>query len=93
MANNIKTFEQFINEEQVYGMFNDNNGKPTKISKELLDICLKGLPKDIISNIEEVEPAGWATQMKSPPTVSNKGQSRGEIEYKTIKYINHVRYN
>ena len=41
----FKTFESFLNEERVYGMFNDSQGKPSKLSQEILDICLKGLPK------------------------------------------------
>ena len=84
---NIPTLESFINEsilneERVYGMFNDSQGKPSKLSQEILDICLKGLPKYVIDNIESVEAAGFfKTSMISPPTVSNKGQSRGENDY------------
>lgn len=69
---------------RVYGMFNDHNGKPTKLSKEILDICMKGLPKKVTDNISDVTGAGWKETMISPTTVSNKGQSRGEIEYTTI---------
>jgi hypothetical protein len=34
---NLPTFDTFLNEERVYGMFNDNQGKPSKISQEILD--------------------------------------------------------
>ena len=90
---NIPTLESFINEsilneERVYGMFNDSQGKPSKLSQEILDICLKGLPKYVIDNIESVEAAGFfKTSMISPPTVSNKGQSRGENDYTAITLI------
>ena len=45
---NLPTFEEFVNEARVYGMFNDSQGKPSKLSQEILDICLKGLPKYVI---------------------------------------------
>jgi hypothetical protein len=78
----------FMNEERVYGMFNDSQGKPSKLSQEILDICLKALPKYVIDNIESVEAAGYSTsELLSPPTVSNKGQSRGVNEYTTIVLI------
>jgi hypothetical protein len=69
---------------RVYGIFNDHNGKPTKISKEIWEFCQKGLPKSIIDKISDVTGAGWEDEMVSPPTVSNRGQSRGSISYKTI---------
>jgi hypothetical protein len=82
---NILSFDEFLNEERVYGMFNDAQGNPTKLDKEILDIALKALPKEIIDNIEEVEGSGARKNAGiSPPTVSNKGQSRGEIEYTMI---------
>lgn len=85
---NLHTFDEFLNEERVYGMFNDNQGKPSKLSQEILDICLNGLPKNVIDNIESVEAAGYfKTNLASPPTVSNKGQSRGENDYTTITLI------
>ena len=39
-----KSMEYAINENEnrVYGMFTDDQGKPGKIDKELLDIALKG---------------------------------------------------
>ena len=78
----------FMNEERVYGMFNDSQGKPSKLSQEILDICLKALPKYVIDNIESVEASGYfKTNLVSPPTVSNKGQSRGENDYTTIVLI------
>jgi hypothetical protein len=77
-----------VNEERVYGMFNDSQGKPSKLSQEILDICLKALPKYLIDNIESVEAAGYSTtSLVSPPTVSNKGQSMGFNEYTTITLI------
>ena len=85
---NLPTFEEFVNEARVYGMFNDSQGKPSKLSQEILDICLKGLPKYVIDNIESVEASGYSkTAMVSPPTISNKGQSRGENDYNTIVLI------
>jgi hypothetical protein len=85
---NLQTFEEFVNEERVYGMFNDNQGKPSKLSKEILDICIKGLPKNIIDEIESIEAAGYfKTEMVSPSSVSNKGQSRGVIDYIAIGLI------
>jgi hypothetical protein len=77
--------EGFLNEERVYGMFNDAQGKPTKLDNEILDIALKALPKNIIDNIEDVEGSGALKNTGiSPPSVSNKGQSRGVIEYTMI---------
>ena len=88
MKNHIPTFDGFLNEERVYGMFNDSQGKPSKLSQEILDICLKALPKYVIDNIESVEASGYfKTNLVSPPTVSNKGQSRGENDYTTIVLI------
>jgi len=73
------------NENRVYGMFTDDQGKPGKLDKELLDIALKGLPSKIVKNIDAVEANGYGKSSAiSPPTVSNKGQSRGEIEYHKI---------
>lgn len=85
---NLHTFEEFLNEERVYGMFNDSQGKPSKISQEILDICLKGLPKKITDQIKEVEAAGYfKTEMNTPPTISNKGPSRGAADYTAIVLI------
>ena len=73
------------NENRVYGMFTDDQGKPGKLDKELLDIALKGLPSNIVKNIDAVEANGYGKSSAiSPPTVSNKGQSRGTIEYHKI---------
>jgi len=84
----VKSGKLIINEERVYGMFNDNQGKPSKLSREILDICLKSLPKYVIDNIESVEASGFSKiNLASPPTVSNKGQSRGENDYTTIVLI------
>ncbi len=81
----LQTFESFLNEERVYGMFNDAQGRPSKLSQEILDICLKGLPKDLTDKIEEVEAAGYGkSSMVTPPSISNKGQSRGYLDYTTI---------
>jgi hypothetical protein len=84
----ISTYEEFVNEARVYGMFNDSQGKPSKLSQEILDICMKGLPKSLTDNIESVEAAGYfKTNMISPSTVSNKGQSRGYNDYTAIILI------
>ena len=80
-----KPLPESVNEEREFGMFNGDMGKPTKLDKEVLDIALKGLPSKITKNIKEVEGSGaYKSVAISPPTVSNKGQSRGEIEYTTI---------
>lgn len=84
----IKLFEQYLNESSVYGMFNDSQGKPSKLSIEILNIALKGLPKYVINNIEEVEAAGYfKTEMATPSTISNKGPSRGYADYTSIVII------
>ena len=87
MADYANKLEESVNENEnrVYGMFTDDQGKPTKLDKELLAIALKGLPSKIVKNIDAVEANGYGKSSHiSPPTVSNKGQSRGEIEYHTI---------
>ena len=84
----IKTFESFLNENRVHGMFNDSQGKPSKLSQEILDICLKGLPKYVIDNIDSVEASGFSkVSLISPPTLSNKGQSMGYNDYTAIILI------
>ena len=83
----LPRFEGFVNENEnrVYGMFTDDQGKPGKLDKELLDIALKGLPSKIVKNIDAVEANGYGKSSAiSPPSVSNKGQSRGTIEYHQI---------
>jgi hypothetical protein len=85
---NLSTFEEFLNEERVYGMFNDSQGKPSKLSQEILEICMRGLPKKITDQIEEVEAAGYFKhEMNTPPTTSNKGQSRGVADYTSIVIV------
>jgi hypothetical protein len=84
----LKLFEQFINENMRYGLFNDAQGKPSKLSKEILDIVLKGLPKYVIDNIQEVEAAGYfKSSMATPSTLSKKGPSTGYIDYTSIVLI------
>jgi hypothetical protein len=84
----ISTFDNFLTEAKVYGMFNDSQGKPSKLSTEILDIVLKGLPKYVVNNIEEVEAAGYSkVEMATPSTISNKGQSRGYADYTSIIVI------
>ncbi len=84
----IKEYVNFLNEERVYGLFNDSQGKPSKISKEILDIALKGLPKYVIDNIDEVEASGYGlSNLATPSTITNKGQSRGSIDYRSIVLI------
>jgi len=82
----IHNFKSFINEAIGFGLFNDSQGRPNKISTEILNIVLKGLPKKITDNINYVEPNGYSL-MISPPTISNKGQSTGENDYQSI-FIN-----
>jgi hypothetical protein len=85
---NLQTFDEFLNEERVFGMFNDSQGKPSKLSQEILDICMKGLPKKITDQIEEVEASGFfKSEMNTPPTTSNRGQSRGVADYTSIVIV------
>jgi hypothetical protein len=85
MKKSFLTYNAYLKEEQVFGMFNDAQGKPTKLDKEILDIALGALPKNIINNIDDVEGSGARKSSGiSPSSVSNKGQSRGEIEYTMI---------
>jgi hypothetical protein len=79
----FNTYLEFITES--YDLFND---RPSKLSKEILDIALKGLPKYVIDNIAEVEPAGYGlTDMATPSSITNKGQSRGSVDYTAIILI------
>jgi hypothetical protein len=57
--------------------------RPSKIAKELLDMFLTAAP-ELEKEIEEVEGPTSLQSMISPPTVSNKGQSMGERDYKVI---------
>lgn len=85
----IKSFNEFINEislvnENKFEIIG-NQGKFGKIDKEILDIALKAFPKIIVDNISKVEGHGsFKLNAVSPPTISSKGQSRGEIEYNVI---------
>jgi hypothetical protein len=84
----IHNYVGFINESNMYGLFNDAQGKPSKLSIEILDIALKGLPKYVIDNIAEVEAAGYSlTNLNTPSSLTNKGQSRGSIDYTAITLI------
>jgi len=63
--------------------FNDANGNPSKISKELANIIQKGLPKNIVKQITELEP-NYREIMASPSPAGKKGVGTGETEYKAI---------
>jgi hypothetical protein len=73
------------NPNRVYGMFTDDQGKPTKLDKELLDIALKGLPKKVVKNIDAVEANGYGKQNAlSPHDASKKGVGTGSVAYHMI---------
>lgn len=76
----IPTFEDFINEAL---KFNDSNGNPNAISREIFGYVEKAFPSKVLSAIENVTPNGYDL-MSSPGTVTNKGQATGSREYKTI---------
>ena len=63
--------------------FNDQNGNPSKISKELAKIVETGLPKKVVKQITELEP-NYKELMVSPNAASKKGVGTGETEYKAI---------
>ena len=66
--------------------FNDSNGNPNAISREILGYVEKAFPAKVLSAIESVEPNGY-NEMSSPGTTSNKGQARGVREYQTITLL------
>ena len=51
--------------------FNDSNGNPNAISREILGYVEKAFPAKVLSAIESVEPNGY-NEMSSPGTTSNK---------------------
>lgn len=75
--------ESLINEAL---KFNDSNGNPNAISKEILGYVEKAFPAKVLAAIESVEPNGY-NSMSSPGTVTNKGQARGVREYQTITLL------
>ena len=85
----IKFTDRYLNEAEnpnrVYGMFTDDQGKPTKLDKELLDIALNGLPSKVVKNIDAVEANGYGKeQALSPHDASKKGVGTGEVGYHMI---------
>lgn len=79
-----KDGRQLIEESLV---FNYDNGNPSLISKEILEIVKKALPKNILDQIESVTPNSWEENMISPPTISKKGVGVGSNNYKTIDLL------
>lgn len=75
----VKLFEDFKSQDKW-------SYKPSKISQEIFDIVKDLLPVKFLEAVECIEPNLY-DQMVSPPTVSNKGQSRGTNEYKTIEFV------
>lgn len=59
--------------------------KPSKISREIFDLVEKVFPQHVLKAADSISGNGYDT-MVSPPSVSNKGQSRGVNEYKTISF-------
>ena len=83
----IPTFETFVNENLNEGLkFNDSNGNPNAISREILGYVEKAFPAKVLAAVESVEPNGY-NAMSSPTTVTNKGQARGVREYQTITLL------
>ena len=83
MKNHVPSFDDFVNESV---QFNDTNGNPNAISKEILGYVLKAFPANVLSAVESVEPNGY-NSMSSPGTVTSKGQARGVREYQTITLL------
>ena len=88
MKNHVPTFGEFINESSINEAlkFNDSNGNPNAISKEILSYVEKAFPAKVLSAVESVEPNGYSL-MSSPATVTNKGQASGTREYQTITLL------
>lgn len=69
---NLKTFDEFLNEGYSVNLKRGSD-RLTSIDNEILQIALKGLPKNIISNIESVEGHGsWTQTFETPNTIKNK---------------------
>jgi hypothetical protein len=79
----VSVNEAFINEGL---QFNDSQGTPNKISREILGYVEKAFPGKVLSAVESVEPNGY-NSMSSPVTVTNKGQATGVREYQTITLL------
>ena len=68
----LKTFDEFLNEGYSVNL-KRGSARLTPIDNEILQIALKGLPKNIISNIESVEGHGsWTQTFETPITINNK---------------------
>ena len=84
----FRTFEQFVINEDLKSLTEISKkwyDKPSKISKEILEIVDEVFPKKLMDAVTHIEP-NLHNMMDSPPTVSNKGQSTGENAYKTINF-------
>jgi len=66
--------------------FNDLNGNPSKISKEIAKLIQKGLSSKVIKEISELEP-NYNETMASPNAASKKGVGTGFVEYKGVGVI------
>lgn len=78
----LKLFEDFKSLAEISQKWYD---KPSKISKEILEIVDEVFPKKLMDAVTHIEPNMY-NMMVSPPTVSNKGQSTGENAYKAINF-------
>ena len=77
---NIQSFEEFLNES-----FKTSN-KMTKSDNDILSLALKGLPKNVTSNIELVNGNGiWTSSFVTPPTIKNK-TGVTDYNYITIEF-------
>jgi len=82
----IKLFEDFKSLSEISKKwYPSGHSKPSKISNEILAIVNKVFPKKLMDAVTHIEP-NMHSLMISPPTVSNRGQSTGQNEYKTINF-------
>jgi len=81
---NLQTFEEFLNES--YEIISDKGTRNlSKIDSEILQLALKGLPKNVTDSIESVEGHGsWTQTFETPANIKN---SSGAISYNYIELI------
>lgn len=86
MKKRVPSFDTYRINETIE--WDPDYGRPTKVSKEIAAMVIEAFPINITSKIDSFgSSGGWTRSMASPPTVSNKGQSRGEIEYNVLTVI------
>jgi len=81
--NNLLSFNEFLTESSFTIESEKGTPKLSKVDDEILQIALKGLPKNVVNNIKKVEGHGaWSQTFESPVTLRNK--ARNDIEYSFI---------